>query len=202
VSRQCTDTSDWLQVKVHFAHTHTHTHTHTRFMTLVIFSRKTRASWAGIRRNIHLSWSSVTLVCFLCILQSIASSLFNLHAWQSFSTICKFSLVYLSAWHPPLHAVLHTFLHPMIIFFLQHMPIPSQPVLLSTEIMSSNHSPSLNPLLRTLSCSLLPPFSSLPAEMPSHFPFLQAWSHFYATQYFEHNCCTISLSLSMIHPYW
>ena len=29
-----------------------------------------------------------------------------------------------------LHFTLHTFLHPIIVFFLQHMPIPSQPVLL------------------------------------------------------------------------
>jgi len=29
-----------------------------------------------------------------------------------------------------LHFILHTFLHPIIVFFSQHMPIPSQPVLL------------------------------------------------------------------------
>jgi len=40
---------------------------------------------------------------FLHLLRSIASSLFSLHAWQSFSTISKFSLVYLLAWHPQLH---------------------------------------------------------------------------------------------------
>ena len=34
--------------------------------------------------------------------------------------------------------------------------------------------------------------------MPPHFPFLRAKSHFHATYYFAHNCCTISLSLSMI----
>jgi len=36
------------------------------------------------------------------------------------------------------------------------------------------------------------PFSSLPNEMPPHFPFLGTRSHFHA-----HNCCTVSLSLSM-----
>jgi len=46
------------------------------------------------------------------------------------------------------------------------------------------------------------PFSSMSAEVPSHFLFLQARSHFHATYYFAHNCCTVSLSLSMIHPYW
>ena len=32
--------------------------------------------------------------------------------------------------------------------------------------------------------------------------FVQARSHSHATYYFAHNCCTVSLSLSMIHPYW
>jgi len=35
-----------------------------------------------------------------------------------------------TSWPDTLHFILHTFLHPIIIFFLQHMPIPSQPVLL------------------------------------------------------------------------
>jgi len=46
------------------------------------------------------------------------------------------------------------------------------------------------------------PFSSVPTKVPLHFLFIQARSHFHATYYFAHNCCTISLSLSMIHPYW
>jgi len=44
-----------------------------------------------------------SLICLLHILRSTASSLFNLHAWQSFSTISKFSLIYLLAWHPQRH---------------------------------------------------------------------------------------------------
>jgi len=39
------------------------------------------------------------------------------------------------------------------------------------------------------------------AEVQPYFPFLRARSHFRATHYFAHNCCTISLSLSMIYPY-
>ena len=38
------------------------------------------------------------------------------------------SLVYLLVWS--LHLIFHTFLHPISVFFSQHMPIPSQPVLL------------------------------------------------------------------------
>ena len=44
-----------------------------------------------------------SLICFLHLLWCMASSLFNLCAWQSFSTISKFSLVYLLTWQPPLH---------------------------------------------------------------------------------------------------
>jgi len=73
----------------------------------------------------HLSWSSVTpyllppsinprhLPCSVYV----PDSLFP----QSLS---KFSLVDLLAWH--LHFILDTFLHPITVFFSQHMPILSQ----------------------------------------------------------------------------
>jgi len=35
-----------------------------------------------------------------------------------------------TSWPDTLHFILHTFLHPIVVFFLQHMPITSQPVLL------------------------------------------------------------------------
>ena len=38
-----------------------------------------------------------------------------------------------SSWSGALYFILHAFLHPVIIFFLQHMPIPLQPVLLSYQ---------------------------------------------------------------------
>jgi len=50
----------------------------------------------------HLLWSSIIPYCIIHLLWSVASSLFNLRAWQSFSAISKFSLAYLLAWHPPL----------------------------------------------------------------------------------------------------
>jgi len=43
------------------------------------------------------------------------------------------------------------------------------------------------------------PLGSL--EVPPHFLFLQARSHFHAIYYFTHNCCIVSLSLSMRYPY-
>jgi len=35
-----------------------------------------------------------------------------------------------NSWSGGLHLIFHTFLHPISVFFTQHMPIPSQPVLL------------------------------------------------------------------------
>jgi len=40
------------------------------------------------------------------------------------------SFLWSTSWPGILHFILHTFLHPIIVFFLQHVPIPSQPVLL------------------------------------------------------------------------
>jgi len=43
-------------------------------------------------------------ISFFHLLRSIASSLFNLRAWQSFAQpLSKSSLVYLLVWSPPLH---------------------------------------------------------------------------------------------------
>jgi len=95
-----------------------------------------------------------SFISFLHLLRSIASSLFNLRAWQSFCTISVQVFFGLPLWPGTLHFILHTFLHPIIVFFSQHMPIPSQPVLLSTEIMSSNPSLSLNSLLGSLSSAI------------------------------------------------
>ena len=38
-----------------------------------------------------------------------------------------------SSWSWTLNFILHTFLHPIIIIFSQHMPIPTQPVLLQNH---------------------------------------------------------------------
>jgi len=57
-----------------------------------------------------------------------------------------------SSWSWTLNFILHTFLYPIIIFFSQHMPIPTQPVLL--QYQSSIPSLYLNSLLGSLSFSL------------------------------------------------
>jgi len=78
----------------------------------------------------HLSWSSIIpylhppsftihdilLVQFMCLTVFF-------HNFSS-SFLCS------TSWPATLHFILHTFLHPNIVLFLQHMPIPLQPVLL------------------------------------------------------------------------
>ena len=97
-----------------------------------------------------------SLICFLHLLRSMASSLFNLHGRQSFCTI-SVQVFFGSFCSGTLHFILHTFLHPSIVFFSQHMcPYHCSLFCCSTEIMWSNPSLSFNPLLGTQSFSLMP----------------------------------------------
>jgi len=67
---------------------HTHTHTYNLFTALWILSGTTRVSqYQETFTHSHLSWSSIIPICFLHLLRSMASSLFNPQALQSFSTI-------------------------------------------------------------------------------------------------------------------
>ena len=83
-----------------------------------------------------------SLICFLHLLRSMASSLFNLRAWQSFSTISKFSLVYLLVWHHPLHTLYFT---QSLSSFHSSCPYHRNLFYCRTELMSSNPCLSLNP---------------------------------------------------------
>ena len=70
-----------------------------------------------------------SFICFLHLIQSIVSSLFNSVLDSIFvEPPSKTSLVYLLV--SAIHFILHTFLLPIIVFFSQHTPIPMQPVLL------------------------------------------------------------------------
>jgi len=64
-----------LQINSHI----THTHTHTTGLWLSEFCPE--------QRRWYQKKHSPTVICFLHLLQSMASSLFNLRAWWSFSTI-------------------------------------------------------------------------------------------------------------------
>ena len=60
----------------------------------------------------------------------MASSLFNLRAWQADSLFPNLSPSFLwsTSWPGTLHFILHTFLHPIIVFFSQQMPIPNDTI--------------------------------------------------------------------------
>ena len=64
------------------------------------------------------SWlSSNIFIGFFHLLQSIASSVCKLHAWQSVCTTFLHNLFGLPLWSRALHLIFHTFLHPVSVFF-------------------------------------------------------------------------------------
>jgi len=110
--------------------THTHTHNHfTALWTLSGITRVIRYQKKHSPTHTYRGHQS-SLICFLHLLRSVASSLFNLCALQSFSTISVPSFRWSPSWSGTLNFILHAFLHQIIVFFSQYMPIPSQPVLL------------------------------------------------------------------------
>ena len=126
--------------------------------------------------------------------------------WTVFLHNFSSSPLWSTSWSETFHFILHTFLHPIIVFFHNIWPYHCNLFCCSSEIKSSIPSLSLNCLFGTQSIILIPHIH-LTSLISAHwsatsFFSLQARSHFHATYYFAHNCCTISLSLSMIHPYW
>jgi len=138
-------------------HTHTHTHTHTTVLQLSEFSPG-QPGWASTRINIH------PLTPIMVISHPLSAS-----------------SIYYDSRHPPcLLYMPDIFFHNLsqvffglplglapstsysIHFFIQSLssfcstcPYHHNLFCCSTKIMSSNPSLSLNPLLRTLSCSLM-----------------------------------------------
>ena len=70
-------------------------------------------------------------ISFFHLPRSIASSLFKLRAWQLAIFLRNLSPcpLWSTSWSGALHLIFHTFLHPISVFFSQHIPIQSQPVL-------------------------------------------------------------------------
>jgi len=115
---------------------------------------------------------------------------YSIHALYSLfpQSLSKFSLVYLLAWHLPLHtpyisspnhyllftAHAHTIVTcSAVVPRLCHLILVSLSTLYSRLYLVASHH--------------ILPFSSLPSDVPPHFPFLQARSHFHATYYFAHH---------------
>jgi len=78
----------------------------------------------------HLLWSS--------IIPYLLAPFFTIHGILPVQLSCLTvflhnlcpSFLWSTSWPSILHFIPHTFIHPVIVFFSQHMPIPSQPVLL------------------------------------------------------------------------
>jgi len=70
--------------------------------------------------NHPLSASSNIVIYGILPVQFTCLTVFLHNLWPNF--------LWSTSWPGTLHFILHTFLHPIIVFFSQHMPIPSQPV--------------------------------------------------------------------------
>jgi len=87
--------------------------------------------WASTRRNTHPpSWSSSNLYQLLpstTIHSILPVQITCLAIFLHSLSPCP---LWSTSWSGALHLIFHTFLHSISVFFSQHMPIPSQPVLL------------------------------------------------------------------------
>ena len=95
----------WISCQLQIAPSYK-SHTHNHFMALWILSWTTRVSQYQKKHSPTHTYPGhqLSLICFIHLLRSMASSLFNTRAWQSFSTICVQVFFGLPlAWHPPLH---------------------------------------------------------------------------------------------------
>ena len=115
--------------------------------------------WASTKRNIHpltpILIVKSSFICFLHLSRSIASSLFNLHVWQSFCTISVQVFFGLSLGRAPSTSYsIHFFTQPLS-SFRSTCPYHCNLYCCSTEIISSNPSLSINSLLGTLSFCLI-----------------------------------------------
>ena len=85
-------------------------------------------AWAGTRRNIH------PLTPIVVINHPLSASSIFYNSWHPpcsiyvtdglFPQSLSPSFLWSTSWLGTLQFILHTFLHPIIVFFLQHMPIP------------------------------------------------------------------------------
>jgi len=97
----------WIPVNYTHTHTQSHTHTHNHFMAAWILSETTHVS--RYQKNHSPTYTyrghQSSLICFIHLLWSMTFSPFNPRTWQSFfpQSLSTFSLVYLLAWHLPLH---------------------------------------------------------------------------------------------------
>jgi len=105
-------------------------------------------------------------------------------------SLSKFSLVYLLVWHLPLHTPYISSTYHCLLFAARAHTIATCCAVVPR-------------LCHLILVYLSQPFTwNYLLANTTHPSAHWARSHFHAAYYFAHNCCTISLSLSIIHPYW
>ena len=138
--------------------THACTPTHNRFTVLWILYGTIRVSRYQKQHSPTHTYrgNQSSLISFFHLLRSMASSLFNLHAWQFFFTISlQFFFGIPLGLAPSTSNSIHLFTQSLSSFHSTY-PYRCNLFCCSTKIMSSNPSLSLSPLLGTLSCMLTP----------------------------------------------
>jgi len=129
---RCTGHLIVRRVILRYTRTHvcTHAHAHTTILWLYEFCLG-QPGWAGTRRNIH------PLTPIVVINRPLSDSSIYYDPWHASCSVhlpdshfhnLSPSFLWSTSWPCTLHFMLHTFLHPIIVFFSQHKPIPSQPV--------------------------------------------------------------------------
>ena len=135
-------------------------------------------------------------ISFFHLPRSIASSLFKLHAWQSFCTTSLHVLFGLPLGLESSTSYSIHFFTQSVSSFRNTCPYHHNLFCCSIKIVSSISSLSVSSLLGILSFTLTLHIhlTILISEVPPHFPSWQARSHFHVAYCFAHNYYTASLS--------
>jgi len=132
-----------------------HALTYNHFTALWILSGTTRVRWYQKKHSpthTHRGHQS-SHICFIHLIRSMASSLFNRRAWQSLSTISLHVLFGLPLGMAPATSYSTHFFTQLLSSFRSTCPYHCSLFRWSTKIMSSNPRVSLKPLLGILSGS-------------------------------------------------
>ena len=111
-------------------HTHTHTHTHTHGCLDFVWDNPGEPVPEETFTHSHPSWSSI--IPYLLLPSNAIHGILPVQSTRLtvfFHNLCT-SFLWSTSWPGTLHFILHTFLHPVIVIFSQHVPISLQPVLL------------------------------------------------------------------------
>jgi len=95
-------------------------------LLVCIEGTKTSVIWDTEPLVSHIVWASVTVYSWR-----------HLHGRFTCLTVLSYNLspgsLWSCSWSWTLNFILHTFLHPIIIFFSRHLPVPTRPVLLQYQ---------------------------------------------------------------------